>query len=74
MTSLILILFLLALIFFWQSNRQQKSAGLPGGRVIYTDTRGWGKVEKPLYYPALALTGKPDYLIEKNGQLIPVEV
>jgi len=74
MTSIVLILFLLALIFFWQSNRQQKAAGLPGGRVIYTDTRGWGKVEKPLYYAALALTGKPDYLIEKNGQIIPVEV
>ncbi|MBK6646470.1 MAG: Dna2/Cas4 domain-containing protein [Anaerolineales bacterium] len=71
MTSLVLILFLLALIFFWQSNRQRKAAGLPGGRVVYTDTRGWGKVEKPLFYPALALTGKPDYLIEKNGQIIP---
>lgn len=69
-----LFLFLLALIFFWRSDRQQKSAGLPGGRVIYTDTRGWGKVEKPLFYPALELTGKPDYLVEKDGQLIPVEV
>ncbi len=68
------LLFILAIIFFWQSNRQQKAAGLPGGQVIYTDTRGWGKVEKPLYYPALSLTGKPDYLIEKDGQIIPVEV
>jgi CRISPR-associated exonuclease Cas4 len=69
-----LFLFLLAVIFFWRSDRQQKAAGLPGGRVIYTDTRGWGKVEKPLFYPALELTGKPDYLVEKDGQLIPVEV
>ncbi len=74
MLYITLLLFILAIIFFWQSNRQQKAAGLPGGQVIYTDTRGWGKVEKPLYYPALALTGKPDYLIEKNGQIIPVEV
>lgn len=74
MIYLILLLFVLALIFFWQSNRQQKAAGLPGGRVIYTDTDGWGKVEKPLYYASLRLTGKPDYLIEKNGQIIPVEV
>jgi CRISPR-associated exonuclease Cas4 len=73
-TYLILLLFLLALIFFWQSNRQRKDAGLPGGRVIYTDTRGWGKVEKPLFYTALELTGKPDYLIQHNGQIIPVEV
>jgi len=74
MTSIVLLLFILALIFFWQSNRQQKAAGLPGGRIVYIDTHGWGKVEKPLFYSALELTGKPDYLIEKNGQLIPVEV
>lgn len=69
-----LFLFLLAIVFLWQSGRKQRSAGLPGGRVIYTDTGAWGKVEKPLYDPALGLTGKPDYLVEKNGQLIPVEV
>lgn len=74
MNYVIVLLFLLALFLFWQSNRQQKAAGLPGGRVVYTDTHGWGKVEKPLYYSALGLTGKPDYLIEKNGQIIPVEV
>lgn len=74
MLYLALALLIFALVFFWQSNRQQKSAGLPGGRVIYTDTRGWGKVEKPLFYVALGLTGKPDYLIEKNRQIIPVEV
>src|SRR5689334_2720619 len=64
----------IAVIFFWQSSRKQRSAGLPGGRVVYTDTRAWGKVEKPLYDPGLGLTGKPDYLVEKNGRLIPVEV
>jgi len=74
MSYVIFFLFLLAILFFWQSDRQRKAAGLPGGRVIYTDTRGWGKVEKPLFYSALGLTGKPDYLIERNGQLIPVEV
>lgn len=67
-------LLFLAFLFFWQSNRQRKAAGLPGGRVIYTDTRGWSKLEKPLYSAALDLTGKPDYLIEKHGQIIPVEV
>ncbi len=71
---LALALLFFAFIFFWQSGRQRKAAGLPGGRVIYTDTHGWNKVEKPLFYAALELTGKPDYLIEKNGQIIPVEV
>ena len=69
-----LIFLLLALLFFWQSNRQRSEAGLPGGRVIYTDTRGWSKLEKPLFYAALELTGKPDYLVEQNGKIIPVEV
>ncbi len=69
-----LVIFLIAVIFFWQSDRQRKAAGLPGGRVIYTDTRSWGKLEKPLFHQGLGLTGKPDYLIQQNGQIIPVEV
>jgi CRISPR-associated exonuclease Cas4 len=69
-----LVLLCLAFLFFWQSNRQRRAAGLPGGRIIYTDTRGWNKVEAPLFYAPLELTGKPDYLIEKNGLIIPVEV
>ncbi len=47
---------------------------MPGGRVIYTDTKSWGKLEKPLYDAGLGLTGKPDYLIEQKGKYIPVEV
>jgi CRISPR-associated exonuclease Cas4 len=74
MTYIIFLLFMLALLFLWQSDRQRKAAGLPGGRVIYTDTRNWGKLEKPLFHAALDLTGKPDYLIEKDGRIIPVEV
>lgn len=74
MFSLVGLLFLLAIVFFWQASRQQRRAGLPGGRVIYTDTRGWGKVERPLYHPELGLTGRPDYVVEKNGKMIPVEV
>jgi CRISPR-associated exonuclease Cas4 len=72
--SVALFLFLLALALLLISARQQRAARLPGGRIIYTDTRGWGKLEKPLYDPLLGLTGKPDYLIEQDGRLIPVEV
>ena len=71
-TGLLLLLF--AFILFFISGRQRRGAGLPGGRVIYTDTRSWGKVEKPLFDRDLALTGKPDYLVEQNGKIIPVEV
>jgi len=68
-------LILVAVVLLWQSGRAQKASGLPGGRVIYTDTRAWGdRVEKPLYDASLGLTGKPDYLVEKGGRYIPVEV
>ena len=75
MLYLSLFLLLLAIIFIWQASRQQKSAGLPGGRVIYTDTRSWGApLEQPLFDAKLGLTGKPDYLVEQKGKIIPIEV
>lgn len=69
-----LALLLAALILYFISGRQRKQAGLPAGRVVYSDTRAWGAVEKPLYDRELGLTGKPDYLVEKDGRIIPVEV
>ena len=76
MTSLYLALALLfiASILLFISGRQRRAAGLPAGRVVYTDTRTWGAVEKPLFDLELGLTGKPDYLVEQNGKLVPVEV
>ncbi len=71
---LAVVLLVAASLLLSAARRQQKASGLPGGRVIYTDTRAWGPVEKPLYDPRLGLAGKPDYLVDKNGQLIPVEV
>lgn len=68
------VLLFIAFILFWQANRQQKSVGLPGGKVIYSDTKNWGSVDKPYYDPMLGLTGKPDYVVKKGNQLIPVEV
>ncbi|MEJ5241502.1 MAG: CRISPR-associated protein Cas4 [Anaerolineales bacterium] len=67
-------LFLLALFFFWQSERQRKASGLPSVRVIYMDTANWRKPEKPLYDPILGLVGRPDYLVEQGNMIIPVEV
>lgn len=67
-------LFLAAIVLFLIAARRQKSIGLPAGRVIYTDTRAWGKVEQPLYDSELGLAGKPDYLVDSGGQIIPVEV
>ena len=76
MTSLYigLAILLIALGLFFISGRQRHRAGLPGGRVVYSDTRAWGAVEKPLFDVQLGLSGKPDYLVEQNGKFIPVEV
>ena len=68
------LLFILALALYVNAGKRQKSAGLPGGRVIYTDTSAWGAVEEPLFDPVTQLTGKPDYLVRKGKQVIPVEV
>ena len=74
MPALVALLFIIALALLWQANRRQKAIGLPAGRVIYADTRRWGKLEKPLFDSLLGLTGRPDYLVEDKGQVIPVEV
>ncbi|MBL0347322.1 hypothetical protein [Candidatus Villigracilis affinis] len=50
-------LFALCLFFFRKPPFQRKEAGLPvKAASSIPDTRGWGKVEKPLFYPALELT------------------
>ncbi len=74
MFYLSLTLLLIAIFLFWQSDRQRKRSGLPGGRVIYSDMNEWGRVQKPLYDSTTRLTGKPDYLVERHGKIIPVEV
>lgn len=74
MQYIAVVIFFISLLLFWLSARQRISSGLPGGRIIYTDTRGWGKLEQPLYDATLGLTGKPDYLVEREGKIIPIEV
>jgi CRISPR-associated exonuclease Cas4 len=74
MLTIAVISVLIAIVLLWIASRGQKEAGLPTGRDIYTDTRAWGPVEKPLYDAELGLTGKPDYLVESGGAVIPVEV
>ena len=65
---------LLAVLLLWQAARRRHKTGLPPGRVVYTDTSQWGEVTKPLYDSVYGLTGKPDYIVVKDGKRIPVEV
>lgn len=69
-----LVLIAIALILFLVSRRQQRASGLPSLKVVYTDTRMWNRVEKPLYDPGLGLTGKPDYLVMEKDSIVPLEV
>ena len=62
------------IVILWYAHRRQRGSGLPGGRVIYSDTRDWERFETPLYDPDARLTGRPDYLVDKGNQVIPVEV
>lgn len=74
MPAIIITCLLLALVLLWVSGRQMRSAGIPVGKIISSDTTQWQPVENPLYAPSLGLTGRPDYLIQHDDELIPVEV
>ena len=69
-----LILFLLALVILWQAARKREETGLPTGRIVYDDSSDRRVFEEPLYDPYFDLTGKPDYILKKDGAWIPVEV
>lgn len=64
----------LSLILFWQADRTRRSAGMPPGRVIYSDREDWTGAAEVLYDEISGLAGKPDYLVKKGGRMIPVEV
>jgi CRISPR-associated exonuclease Cas4 len=56
------------------SRRARSAAGLPAGRVIYSDTSRWQRAQKPLFSRRHQLAGKPDYLVREGRAIIPVEV
>ncbi|MBC8160580.1 MAG: CRISPR-associated protein Cas4 [Roseiflexaceae bacterium] len=73
MISLALALLTLAVVLLVWALRIRQRTGLPWAPVRSQDTRG-RELEKPLVARRLGLTGKPDYVIERRGALIPVEV
>ena len=64
----------LGLLLLWLARQARARSGLPQGRVIYSDTGGWGRPERSLFSRHHALTGKPDYLVTHGDDVIPVEV
>src|SRR5712692_10117201 len=71
---LALVLLALAVLVWLLARLARRRTGLPPGVVVYSDTGGWSRVERPLFSSALQLTGKPDYLVRQREAVIPVEV
>jgi CRISPR-associated exonuclease Cas4 len=60
----------LGLVARWQLKR----AGIPQGRVIHIDTNHLRPPEGTLYSANYSLVGRPDYLVNQGGRIIPIEV
>lgn len=56
------------------ARRAQARSGLPRARVVYSDAGAGGRATDSLFSRRYGLVGKPDYLLEADGGLIPVEV
>ncbi|HEX3558526.1 MAG TPA: CRISPR-associated protein Cas4 [Pyrinomonadaceae bacterium] len=90
MTLLLLLLCLLVLAAATAANaarREARQTGLPAGTLLYSDTgRPVGRLapaevgaegfrqERPLVSSSLGLVGRPDYLIEADDGVVPVEI
>jgi len=67
-------LLLLGLAVLLWTRRRWASSGLPHGRIVYSDTGAWERVQEPLYSRRHRLTGRPDYLVQAGETVVPVEV
>lgn len=74
LTALGLILLLIAVGLALAARRGRRRSGLPQGRLVYADTGRWSAVAEPYFSPRHRLAGKPDYLVESEQGLTPVEV
>jgi CRISPR-associated exonuclease Cas4 len=64
----------IALWLALRARRGQQQSGLPQGRLVYADTGRWSAVAQPYYSARYRLAGKPDYLVDGDDGLVPVEV
>ena len=68
------LLIALATLLLLVAARLRQRHGLPGGKVIYSDTGAEHSPSKPLYSSKYGLAGKPDYLVTNSDGMVPVEV
>ena len=67
-------LFVLSLLAWGVSQWQRRKLHLPSGRVIHIDTGPLRKPEGTLFSANYSLVGRPDYLVNQGGRIIPIEV
>jgi CRISPR-associated exonuclease Cas4 len=67
------ILLAAALLLLILALRLRRTTGVPWARVRMQDN-GWRATDQPLVSRRFGLVGKPDYVIESRGSLIPIEV
>jgi CRISPR-associated exonuclease Cas4 len=72
--GLFVLFFALALIALWLARQSRAATGLPAGRLVLVDTTRWHPVDRPLFSRSYHLTGRPDYLVQRGREMIPVEV
>lgn len=76
MDPLTLLAALLATLALWLWLRGlglRRQLGLPRARLIYDDASAGRPLERPLVSHRHRLTGRPDFLLERGGQILPVE-
>jgi CRISPR-associated exonuclease Cas4 len=72
--ALLALVFLLALVVWANARRRLLKRGILEGHIVYQDTDRRRNVVRPLVSHAYGLSGKPDYLVARFNELIPVEV
>lgn len=73
-TEIAVALIVLALAALLLGLRLRARTGLPWARVLASDVGLGRQLDRPLYARRHRLTGKPDYIIERRGAQIPVEL
>ena len=72
--AILAVVFLFALLVWANARRRLLKCGFLEGRIVYQDTDRRCSVERPLLSHRYGLSGKPDYLVDRSNELIPVEV
>lgn len=68
------VLLILALVLLWWGNRQKRTSGIPSGQIVSIDLHDGLRPQQPFFSRRYLLTGRPDYLLRRGREWIPVEV